>query len=355
MKVCYINFNIDNPRDRITLQGLKMNGVEVVEIVDKTPGWNKYINIARTFSSVQDKCDIVMVGYAGSVLVIFLRLIMWRKIIIYNALATFYDSMIVSRFGGNVFNIKALWYYLVDFVAFRCADLTFIECQAQKDLIVRVFKIKPEKMLVHFVGTDEKEFYFDKSIPKRKQFTVVFRGMFLPEAGADVVVRIAKELEKDNIYFIIIGRGLLHNQIENLVTELKPTNLELITAFIPTEELRVKMLECHISLGQLADHPRVQTTIPHKVFESMAMRLPYLTGRNKGVMEILKDDETCFTASPGDYKTLATKIRELRDNPEKLDKVAQNGYELYKREYTPEILARKIMDELAQRSIGKSA
>src|SRR3989338_6593662 len=159
--------------------------------------------------------------------------------------------------------------------------------------------------------------------------------MFLPEAGTDVVLRAAKELEGTGINVRIIGRGLLKKEVENLMQELKPTNVELMTEMLPIEDLRKNMLECHISLGQLADHPRVHTTIPHKAFESMAMKLPYLTGANKGVLEILDEGQTCFLVPPGDHHALARKILELRDRPADLERVAENAYELYRQEFTP--------------------
>lgn len=348
MRICYVNFNLDNPRDRITLRGLRENGVVVKEISDSASGWRKYWRIARAYRACERECDMVMVGYAGSALVILMRLLT-RKKIVYNALSTFYDSMIVSRFGGTLFSPRSAWYYLIDTIAFRSADRVFVECQAQKDLAVRVYGISPKKLSVHFVGADDTEFYFDSTIPKLKQFTVVFRGMFLPEAGADVVLRAAKELEHEDVQFRIIGRGLLKREIEGLANRLKSANVELITEKLPLEALRGKMLECHVSLGQLADHPRVHTTIPHKAFESMAMKLPYLTGENRGVMEILKNGETCFTVPPGDYHALARKIIELRDHPEELKRVAENAYQQFEHTYTPRTLGEKIRGELVSR------
>lgn len=345
MRICYINFSLNNPRDLITIKGLRENGVIVNEIADQSRGFKKYFAIIKAFRANKKNCDVVMVGYAGSLLVIFMR-ILTRKPIIYNALATFYDSMIVSRFHGSPFSFSALWYYIIDFFTFRLARHSFVECESQKDLIVRVFKVHPDKLSVHFVGVNDAEFYVDTTVLKRKRFTVVFRGMFLPEAGADVVVRAAKALEEEDVDVRIIGRGLLKKEIEKLAKELDASNLELITDRLSMDQLRKHMLECHVSLGQLADHPRVHTTIPHKAFESLAMKLPYLTGANKGVMEILKDGKTCFAIPPGDYHALAQKIIELKNNQTKLKEVQENAYALYAKEFTPIVLAQKIITKL---------
>ena len=339
MKICYVSFVLSKPRDQITLRGLRGNGVTVKEISCTGKGLNKYLKLIKEFHACEKEYDLVMVGYASSVLVSVLRFFT-RKKIVYNALATFYDSMVISR-GKSL-----ILYWLIDALAFNLADQIFLECQAQKDLVVKIFKINHDKISVHFVGTDDKQFYFDPAVPKLKQFTVVFRGMFLPEAGADVVILAAKELETTDIRVRIIGRGFLKSEIEKMVEKLKPANLELITETLPIETLRNKMLECHLSLGQLAIHPRVHTTIPHKVFESMAMKLPYLTGDNKGIMEILYDGQTCFAVPSGDYRKLASKILELKDNQTELDSVAENAYQLYRREFTPRILAQKMLEEM---------
>jgi len=344
MRICYVNFSLNNPRDQITLRGLKENGITIEEITDDTLGWKKYVRIARAYHTHGVGCDAVMVGYAGSVLVILMRMLS-RKKIFYNTLSTFFDSMIVSRRKGVLFSPTAAWYYLIDFVAFRCANRVFLECQSQKELASRILKMNPKKLSVHVVGANDIQFYPDPAIPKRKQFTAVFRGMFLPEAGTDVVLRAAKELEGEDLLIRIIGRGLLQAEVEGMVQELKPTNVELITAILPAETLRKSMGECHVSLGQLANHPRVHTTIPHKAFESMAMKLPYVTGENRGVMEILTNNQTCFTVPPGDHRALARTLAALRDHPEERERVAENAFRLYQQNYTPKILVQKILKD----------
>lgn len=346
MRICYVNFSLDNPRDQVTLRGLRENGVEVREIANNTPGWRKYLCIARMYRVTGKDCDCVIVGYMAGVLVPLLRCLT-RKTVYYNTLCSFYDGMILSRFGGRRFSFPAAWYYLLDFVSFHLATRSFVESWSQREAIARRYRVRPDKLAVAFVGADDREFFFDPAVPKLKEFTVVFRGMFLPEAGADVVVRAAKILEHENIRIRLIGRGLLLPDVEKLVRELAPTNLEFITARQPTESLRRMILECHLSLGQLAAHPRLETTIPHKAFESMAMKLPYLTGANKGVLEVMRDEETCFTVAPGDHRALAQKILELKNRPQDLARVAGNAHHLYQQAFTPRALGRVLVNALS--------
>ncbi len=139
--------------------------------------------------------------------------------------------------------------------------------------------------------------------------------------------------------FLIIGHGFMYREVNALMEKLNPKNIEMISERLPGNALRERMLSCHVSLGQLADHPRLSRTLPAKLFESLSLGLPYLTGRNAGVLELLEENETCFAVDPGNPNDLANKILYLRDNPEILQKVAENGYKLYKEKLTSKKLA----------------
>lgn len=344
MGVCYVNFSLENPRDQITIRGLKENGVQVFTISNRERGLGKYLSIAREFLSQKAQCDTVIIGFAGSLLVPLVYLLT-RKTIVYNTLGSFTDSMVLSRHGGAR-SLASAWYFIIDFVAFHLADHVFVESEAQKKYVAQHFFRDPNAISAHYLGTNEHDFFVDSSVEKCEQFTVVFRGMFLPEAGVDVAIRAAKELEDEDIAVRIIGRGLLLPEIKALVAELAPRNLEFITERLPIGVLRRRMLECHASLGQLANHPRLDRTIPHKAYESMAMKLPYITAANKAVFEILKPEATCFSFAPGDYKALAEKIRALQNQRNDISRVAENAFELYKHSFTSKMLAQKMLRAL---------
>ena len=60
----------------------------------------------------------------------------------------------------------------------------------------------------------------------------------MPEAGVEYAIKAAKILEDKNVKFIMIGGGILLGKTKELIKELKPANLELITDFLPQEKLR---------------------------------------------------------------------------------------------------------------------
>ena len=254
--------------------------------------------------------------------------------------------MIISRKLAPHFSSKAFYYWLIDFIAVHLADMTMVESNHQIVFFNTIFKVPKKKLYRRWIGVDEDKFFYDPSISKFETFTVLFRGALMPEAGAEYAIRAAKMLEDKNIKFIIIGGGIILNKIQKFIKEVDPKNLEHITEFLSDDELRKVMQKCHISLGHLSNHPRVARTLPHKVYESLAMKLPYLTASNSGVLELLKDGETCFICAPADAISLADKILWIKNNYSQAEVVAENGYNLFNNKLKSDILAKNLLDRL---------
>ena len=160
------------------------------------------------------------------------------------------------------------------------------------------------------------------------------------------MVRAAKLLDNHELKIYLLGAGPELNKVEGLIKELKPKNLELISSFLPDEKLGTILRKSHLSLGQLAEHPRLKRTIPHKAYESLALGLPYLTAANKAVLELLIPDQTCLVCRPGDERSLAEAILWAKNNPDELDRIAENGFRLYDKNLRSGVLAKKLLDRL---------
>ncbi len=340
MKFYYISTNNSYPQNRHLIDGLRKNGHEVFEVEEKGQGIGKYIKIIRKFWPQRRFYDTVIIGLASPHFVPIIRLIFFKKIV-YNGGYSQYEANVVSR-GIN----KKITWWLKDFISFWLSSKILLESNSQIDYVHKLFFVPKKKLIRAWAGVNEKVFFVDNNIKKMDKFTVLFRGRFLPESGILTVVKTAKLLEDKNIDFLVIGVGFLHKEYNELMNKLKPKNFTLLTKRFSEKELREKMLACHISLGQMANHPRLSRTLPCKLFESLALKLPYLTARNTGVLELLKENETCLAVEPANSNKLAEKILHLKNNPEILEKIAKQGHELYKEKLTSKKLAKDFIDNL---------
>ncbi|MDO8579724.1 MAG: glycosyltransferase [bacterium] len=327
MRFCYLNTENVYPQDRHLIDGLRELGHEVYEMRKK--GGQR---------------DAIIVGFTSPLSVISARFFTGEKII-FNAMLSQYEANIISRREYGLFYIRVVKWWLVDFLSFHLSSVVLLESNAQIEFVNRFFFVPKKKLVRSFSGVNEKEFYLDQSIPKNKKFTVLFRGRFLPESGILTVIEAAKKLEDSDVRFLIIGHGFMYREFNALMTKLQPKNIEHIHDRLPVDKLRELMLSCHISLGQLANHPRLERTLPCKLFESLALGLPYLTGRNKAVFEILEENKTCIVVDQNDPDDLARKILELKDDRGTLDRIGKAGYDLYKQKLTSKKLAEDFIDD----------
>lgn len=346
-KLIYLSYTrLEYSLNSVCVKGLKENGVEVAGFQVKN---RRVLGLAKALSFYwrhSKNIDAVIVGYDSPALVIFLRFFC-RKKIIYNAVLSVYERLIVSRELASRLSIKAVYYWLLDFAAVHLADLTMVETNHQADYFKKIFKVPGRKICRSWIGVNEDIFFYDSAVPKFGVFTVLFRGALMPEAGTEYVVEAAKILEDKDIKFVIMGGGILLEKIKKLIGELKPANLELITDFLPHGKLRETMQRHHLLLGQLSDHERLARTIPHKAYESLVMKLPYLTASNNGALELLTPDKTCLTCNPADARALADKILWAKTNYQTAAAIGENGYQLFQTKLRSKILARNLIDKIS--------
>ncbi len=66
--------------------------------------------------------------------------------------------------------------------------------------------------------------------------------------------------------------------------------------------------------------------IPNSILESFAYRRPVIATGSGGIPEIIEDGSEGFILDQGNYKAIAEKILFLRNNPEMIQKMGNNGY-----------------------------
>lgn len=343
MKICY--FGIYNPnfsRNKIYLSGLRQLGVEILECQDNSRGLLKFWRLWRKHRQIKNEYDAMIVGYPGHLVVPFAKLISNKKIIA-DLLGSLYDAEVHSHSPSFFKKIKAK---IIDWLAVKFADIILLESEAQKKYFEQKFS-KSTKYKVIYTGA--RDSFFQPNISKPKEddkFIVIFRGRLTPESGVGHILKAAKILQNENIIFKIVGGGQLLDFAEKEIKKNDLSNVELVAKFLNDEELITEMLASDLSLGQLEDNPRLNRTIPHKAFESLALGIPYLSGNALAIREIIIERETGFLTPLADPESLAEKIKELSQNVELLRKISENEKKLFEQKFASGILAQNILQSI---------
>jgi len=361
MKVCYFGgYDKTYPRTRILMKGLKKNGVDIAECNSMQkilPNKFKAVNIPR-FTALAIKhakikdYDAMVVGYPGWYDVSLAKyLAKWRnKDVIFDAFISLYETLITDNPSKrNSLESKIYWQF--DRIACSRSDLTILVTHADMKFFSKEFKLPIEKFRRVFLGTDEDVFYPRKREKIGDEFVVYFHGTHIPTIhGIENIIKAAKILEKNKeIKFKIQGYTLDDLIIRDLWRKLKPKNIELLGRWVPYEKLPSLMTDSDICLGTFGTAKKVYRYIPNKIFEAIAMKKPLINQTLPTLKEAgLKNYQHLLTCNSVAPKEIAEKILLLKEEPALRNKIAKNGYSLFKKRFTTKVIGKDFKNVISE-------
>jgi glycosyltransferase involved in cell wall biosynthesis len=220
------------------------------------------------------------------------------------------------------------------------------------EYFVKTFNLDKNKFKGIFVGADNTMFYPMKQ-KKNKQFTVFYYGSFLPLQGIEQVIKAAKILENKGIKFTVVGDGIEREKIMSLVKRLNVENINF-KGWVKYKELPLEIAKGDICLGgHFSDIEKAKRVIAGKTYQYIAMKKPTIVGDNNANKELFTHKQNVYICSMNNAFALANAILTLRNNPKLREKIAQNGYRLFKEKCTPKILGKEIKEIAKEISTNK--
>ena len=343
MKICYFgNFNPNYSRNRVIIRGLQENGVEVLICHTALKGLKGLWDLFKKHSNIKNKYDILIVGYSDSrTMVLFIKLISGKKIV-WDAFYSLYDSWVFDRKLVPPKSLKAGYYWFLDWFNCKLADLILLDTNIHIDYFSKTFGIKNSKFIRVFVGTVDSMFY-PKPVQKTSdKFLVHFHGNFIPLQGVEYIIRAAGLLSNQDIQFQIIGQGQDYKRIKKIATELNLKNIIWIDR-VAYEELSDYINKADICLGIFGETEKGKRVIPNKVYEAIAMSKPLISADTPAMRELFTNGEGVLFCKLVDSQDLTIKILELKNNEKLRNKIALDGYELFKKIAIPSKVVLSLM------------
>ena len=147
--------------------------------------------------------------------------------------------------------------------------------------------------------------------------SLVYMGRVSYEKSLDQVIKsFALTLaKKPNLRLMIIGDGPEKINLENLAADLKIKNNVIFTGFLYDQDLVEALQANDVFLTASKSE-----NMPLSVLEAMAVGLPIISVREKGLAEIVKENINGFFARTDDPADLAQKTLDLLGDDERLAK-----------------------------------
>lgn len=361
MKFCFLGgYDPAYPRNAVNRKGLVRAGAEVEAC--PSPGrlkfWARYpalaARAARAWRGLREDVDAVFfvpefcqkdVPLAAALA--FLA----RRRVVFDPLVSRYETKILDWRRRPPGSLTAWWNFRIDSWAFRLAGLVLADTGEHKEYYCRTFGVPAGKVEVLPLGFDDDLF---RPGPEQKRdpsrpFTVLFFGSFLPLHGADVVVRAAKLVadEDRSIRFRIIGSGQTFPAVRAEADRLGLRNVEF-EGWTPAGRLPARIAEADLCLGIFGSTAKAVRVVPHKIYQSLAMRKPLITLRTPAVLEFFVHREHLFLCDAPEPGPLAEAILELRKDNALRSRIADGGYALVKERFSPEAVGRLLLAIVAR-------
>jgi glycosyltransferase involved in cell wall biosynthesis len=357
LRVCYFGTYRENySRNQLMITGLRLNGVVVNEchqtlwhgIEDRvrvvSGEWIKpsfwwriisvYWRLLNIYKYVGDY-DVLIVGYPGQLDLFLARFLSWLKHrpLVWDVFMSIYLISVERGLDKQSRLIINLLHWF-EGIALKLPDLLILDTNEYVRWFNQNYGIQPERFRLVPTGADDRIFLpMPNTSVMDGKFRILYSGTFIPNHGVMYIVEAAKVLaDEPSILFELIGAGPELEQAKQFVTEHQLTNV-LFLDWMEKEELIVHISQADICLGAFGTTPQSLMTVQNKIYEAMAMGKPLISGDSPAVRQVLTHGENIYLCERANGKSLADAILVLWKDSYLREKIAQNGYNLFKEKY----------------------
>ena len=166
----------------------------------------------------------------------------------------------------------------------------------------------------------------------KNYFSILYLGSFSSERGLETPIKSLKLLKEQipNICLLFVGDGKNATDLKQLAIENGVEDLVRFTGWVDFEDVPSYMQASSICIIPQPSNPANDTTIPHKLFQYMALGKPIITSDAKPLKRIVEEcecGETFTSNSTKSFIDAVYKIKALNTN------YKENGKKAVKEQY----------------------
>ena len=207
--------------------------------------------------------------------------------------------------------------------------------------------LKKEKFEMIPFGVDT-TFFRQINIQKNKNiFQILSIGYLIERKGFDYLIKSLKEVLKSyqEVELKIVGSGPMKCLIEDLIIDLNlEDKIHIISNISDQELLEIYNSSDLFVLPSIIDSQGNTEGLGVVLLEAMACQLPVIGSDIGGIPDIIHDEVTGLLVPQKDVMGLSKAILKLIENDELRKRMAINGYELVKRNFSWEQIAKEYIE-----------
>ena len=212
----------------------------------------------------------------------------------------------------QIFNIEK--------AGFDAADSIVAVSQRTKDIIIKEYEIKPDKIVVIHNAVDKKTQIKRGELKKSiKEKIVLFLGRITQQKGPDYFIEAARKVlnQKNDVRFVMAGAGDMMPKMIERIAEYRMQKNFHFTGFLSGIEV-----EKAFAMSDLYVMPSVSEPFGITPFEAMLYNVPIIISKQSGVTEVLSH---AIKVDFWDTDDLADKIIQILNDSSYANKLAVEG------------------------------
>jgi len=242
----------------------------------------------------------------------------------------------------------------IEMMLYREATLVVGVAYSTKTELVRR-GVDPGKVVIIPNGADSQVFRelekyngIRENLGLGRKFVVSYVGTHGMAHGLETVLESADRLRSnEDIQFLFVGDGARREQLERLAAEKRLPNVRFV-GVQPRERIPSYIATSDVSVVPLRRQPLFEKVLPSKIFEIMGCARPLILGVEGEARAAVQDAQAGLCVRPEDPDALSQAILQLYHNPERADRMGQNGREYVRRNFCRDKLAQRYMDVLSE-------
>jgi glycosyltransferase involved in cell wall biosynthesis len=180
--------------------------------------------------------------------------------------------------------------------------------------------------------------------PDPDDYKLIYVGYITIERGLDDIVRALKLARKEvpNVHLYIAGTGNDLPRLKTIAEAEGVSDLVTFLGFLPFDQIHSYMMKCDLCLVPHVYNDFINTTIPNKLFQYMALQKPVLVSNAKPLARIVRQCDCGFIFKSGSREDAAAKIiaaHQARHD----DSYGARGKICAEQYYTWEIASRELL------------
>lgn len=147
-----------------------------------------------------------------------------------------------------------------------------------------------------------------------RTYTIVYTGQFSVERGIETAIRAMVDLKGKirNVKLVLVGSGPNKKDLEKMVKMLKINDMVEFTGWVDYQLFPSFIRAADVCIIPQPSNPFIDTTMPNKIYEYMAMGKPILTSDAKPMLRLIRKCRCGETFESNSVRDFADQIFRIR-------------------------------------------